>query len=344
MPGVLRRLLDGRASAEDDQVGERDPRSAGLRAVEVVLDVLEGLQHLGEFRRFVGFPVALGCQANPRSVGPAPLVGAAEARRGRPRGGDQLGDGQSRREDLVLEGGDVLLPDQLVIDVGDGVLPQLRLRNPRAEVARDGSHVAVQQLVPRLRERVGELVRMLVEALRDRRVDRIDLQRKVGRQHHRGVPLRRIVRVRHRALSRGIGGSPLLRTGGARRQLVVVLEQVVQVPVVPRHRLVGPCALEAARERVGAHAGPVGVPPAETLCFEGATLGFRADVVGTDCTMTLAERVAADDERNRLLVVHRHTTRRSRECPGRRPADPGCRWAPPGSRRSDPSAPRRKDP
>ena len=31
VPGVLRRLLDGRAAAQHDQVGERDLRSAGLR-------------------------------------------------------------------------------------------------------------------------------------------------------------------------------------------------------------------------------------------------------------------------------------------------------------------------
>ena len=100
--------------------------------------------------------------------------------------------------------------DQLMIDRRDGVLPQLRLRNPRAEVARDGPHVAVQQLVPRLGERVRELVRMLVEALRDRPVDRIHPQRQVRRQHHRRVPLRRIVRIGHRALGLGILGRPLL--------------------------------------------------------------------------------------------------------------------------------------
>jgi len=41
--GVLRRLLDGRAAAQDDQVGERDLLPPGLRAVEVLLDLLEGL-------------------------------------------------------------------------------------------------------------------------------------------------------------------------------------------------------------------------------------------------------------------------------------------------------------
>ena len=143
------------------------------------------------------------------------------------------------------------VPDQFMIDRGDGVLPQLRLRNPWAEVARDGTHVAVQQLVPRLGERVCELVRILVEALRDRRIDRIHLQRKVRREHHGGVPLRRIVSIRHGSLGLGIRGSVLLRTGGARRQLPVVLMEVVEIPVVPLRRVSGPCALEAAGDRVG---------------------------------------------------------------------------------------------
>src|SRR5207237_1625749 len=101
------------------------------------------------------------------------LVGAAEGGRRRPSRRDELGDGQSRGKDLALEGGDVLSPDQLMTDLGNGVLPELRLRrNQRAEVARDGSHVAVDQLVPSLCERVCKLVRVLVEALRDRPVDR----------------------------------------------------------------------------------------------------------------------------------------------------------------------------
>ena len=280
--------------------------AAGLRAVEVLLDRLEGLQHRGQFGRLVDLPVPLRRKADPRPVGPATHVGAAEGGRRRPRGGDQLRDGQSRSEDLGLEGGDVRLPDQVVIDGGDGVLPQLRLRNPRAEEARDGAHVAVQQLVPRLGERVGELVRVLVEALGDRRVDRIQPQRQVGRQHHRGVPLRRVVRIRHGVLGRGVPGSPLLRAGGARRELPLVAEQVVEVPVVPLHRVVGPGALEPAGDRVGAVAAAVGVLPAEALVLDGAPLGLGADELGVACTVALAERVAAGDERDRLLVVHRH--------------------------------------
>jgi hypothetical protein len=53
-------------------------------------------------------------------------------------------------EDLALERSDVHAADQLVVDRGYGVLPQLRLGPPRAEVPRHGTHVAVQQLVPGL--------------------------------------------------------------------------------------------------------------------------------------------------------------------------------------------------
>ena len=73
--------------------------------------------------------------------------------------------GQTRGEDLALEGGDVLLVDQLVIDGGDRVLPdQLLRRDLRAEIARARAHVAVRQLEPRPGERVCELIRILVEA------------------------------------------------------------------------------------------------------------------------------------------------------------------------------------
>ena len=220
LPGVLRRLLDGGAAAQDDEVGEGDLRVVGLRAVEVLPDLLEGRQHAGE--PVVDLPVALRREADPRPVGPAALVGAAEARRRRPGQGDQLGDRQARAEDALLERGDVLVGDQLVVDRRDGVLPQLRLGHPRAEVAGQRTHVAVQQLVPGLRERVRELGRVLVETLRDRLVDRVQPQREVRGQHHRGVPPRRVVRVGHGALRLGVLGRPLLRPGRAGGQLPVV--------------------------------------------------------------------------------------------------------------------------
>ena len=74
---------------------------AGLCAVEVLLDLFEGLQRLGELGRLVDLPVLLWREADPCTVRAAPLVGAAEACRRRPRGGDQLRDRQSRGEDLA---------------------------------------------------------------------------------------------------------------------------------------------------------------------------------------------------------------------------------------------------
>ena len=196
--------------------------------------------------------------------------------------------------------------DQLVVDRRDGVLPQLRRRHPGAEVAGQRTHVAVQQLVPGLRERVRELGRVLVETLRDRLVDRVQPQGEVRGQHHRGVPLRRVVRVGHGARRLGVLGRPLLRPGRARGQLPVVPEQVVQVAVVPRHRLVGPGALEPAGERVHAYPALEAVLPAQALVLDRTPLGLRAEVLRVDGTVALADRVAADDERDRLLVVHRH--------------------------------------
>src|SRR5688572_27632115 len=105
--------------------------------------------------------------------------------------------------------------------------------------------------------------------------------------------------IRHGGRGRAILGSPLLRTGGARRQLPVVPVQVVQEPVVPLRGLVGPCALKAAGDRVGTFAAVEGVPPAEALLLQGGSLGFRTDVLDRwGCTMGLAERVAANDERS----------------------------------------------
>ncbi len=122
--------------------------------------------------------------------------------------------------------------------------------------------------------------------------------------------------VGHRALGRRVLRRPLLRTGGAGGQLPVVLEQNVEEGVVPRRRGGGPCAFEPAGDRVGALAAAAAALPADELVFDGASLGFRTDAVGIDCTVALAERVAADDERQRLLVVHRHASEGLANVPG----------------------------
>ncbi len=101
-----------------------------------------------------------------------------------------------------------------MIDGRDRVLPdQLFSRHLRAEIARAGTHVAVRQLEPRAGERVGKLVRMLVEAPRNLFVSRVEPQGEVSGQHGRRVTFRRVVRIWY-----GTGAllrPPLLRTGRA---------------------------------------------------------------------------------------------------------------------------------
>ena len=133
-------------------------------SVELGLDAFQRLQHLGQLRGLVDLPVLLRGEADARAVGAAALVGAAEGGRRRPRGRDQLGDGQAGGQDLALERGDVRRVDQRVIDRGDRVLPdELFGRHFGPEVAGARAHVAVGQLEPGAGEGVGELVGMLEE-------------------------------------------------------------------------------------------------------------------------------------------------------------------------------------
>ena len=131
--------------------------------------------------------------------------------------------------------------------------------------------------------------------------------------------LRRIVRVGHGALRLGVLGCPLLRTGRALRQLPLVPEQVLEVAVVPADRVVGPRTLQPAGDRVATLAGPEAALPAESLLLDAGTLGLATHVlVGVGGAVGLAERVAAGDERDRLLVVHRHPLERLTDVAGRR--------------------------
>ena len=168
VPRLFRSFLDGRAAAQNDQVSEGHLRPfvpVGPRTVELLLNRLQLRQDLRQFGRLVHFPILLRSKANARAVRPSALVGAAERRRRCPGSCDQLGERQSRCEDLGLKSSNVLIPDQFMIHGGNRVLPhQFFLRNERAEVPRDRPHVAVRQLEPCPRKRVCELVRMLVEA------------------------------------------------------------------------------------------------------------------------------------------------------------------------------------
>src|SRR5205807_2704347 len=117
---------------------------------------------------------------------------------------------------------------------------------------------------------------------------------------------------------RSILRSPLKRAGRTLRQLPFVAEQVVEVAVVPLHRVRGPGAFQAAGDRVGALAGSEPVRPAEALLLEAGGLGLGTAVFGrVGRTMGFAEGVAARNQRHGLLVIHGHAAERLANVTGR---------------------------
>ena len=139
---------------------------------------------------------------------------------------------------------------------------------------------------------------MLVEALRDRRVDGIHLQRKVRREHHGGLSLRRIMSIgRGGRYASGIRlGSILLCAGRARPELIVVVVEVIEESVVPLRRVIGPGTLEPARDCVVALAAAKPVLPAEPLILQACAFRLGTHVLRRrGSTVGLAYRVTADD-------------------------------------------------
>src|SRR6516225_9699021 len=103
---------------------------------------------------------------------------------------------------------------------------------------------------------------------------------------------------------------PLLRTGRALRQLPFVFEQVLEEEVAPLRRRLRPGDFRTAGDGIGAHAGAMLVLPAEALILKGAALRLWAEQRRIAGTVGLAEAVAAGNQRDSLLVVHRH----AKEC------------------------------
>src|SRR5262249_50866620 len=78
---IFGRLLHGGASAEHDQVRERNALVTRLTTVEMGLNALQLFEHRRKLSRVVYFPILLRFKSNSRTVRAAALVGAAERRR-----------------------------------------------------------------------------------------------------------------------------------------------------------------------------------------------------------------------------------------------------------------------
>src|SRR5260370_15467923 len=92
----------------------------------------------------------------------------------------------------------------------------------------------------------------------------------------------------------------------------------VQVTGGHPHRVGSSCAFQPAADRIDTFAAAIGAFPAEALFRDVGALGSGADVLARiGSAMAFAERMAAGNERNRLLVIHRHAGERLSDIPGR---------------------------
>src|SRR5271157_4139575 len=98
-----------------------------------------------------------------------------------------------------------------------------------------------------------------------------------------------------------------MRASWALGQFLIVFEQVLEVVVAPFRRRRGPNNFQAAADRVIPFARAKFVLPAEALLLDAGGFRHWADIlVRIRSTMGFAEGVTAGNERNRLLVIHRH--------------------------------------
>ena len=175
------------------------------------------------------------------------------------------------------------------------------------------------QLVPSLGERGGELLGVIVKPLGDLRVGRVHLQGQVGGEHDGGVELLGIMSIRNGSLRGRFLGCPLMSARWALGQHPVVAEEIVEVAVGPLSLRGGPGTLKTAGDGVAGVALSKFAQPAKTLSFDALPLRFRADIlIRTGRAMGLPESVAAGDQSDRFLVVHRHAGEGFTDVPGGR--------------------------
>src|SRR5258708_36154708 len=118
--------------------------------------------------------------------------------------------------------------------------------------------------------------------------------------------LRLVVRIRHRAGAGTILRGPLMGTSRALGQFPFVAEQAGEESVAPFGRGRGPGDFEATADLVAAPARAEAALPAQALLLDGRGFRLRTDQRRIARAVGLAESVAAGDQRDRFLVVHRH--------------------------------------
>src|ERR1700691_4697526 len=123
------------------------------------------------------------------------------------------------------------------------------------------------------------------------------------------MTFRRIVRIRHGTVPCALFRCPLMRTGRALRQFPFVTEQVREEVVAPLRRRRGPNDLQGTADGVRTATSAKFILPPKALILDGGTFWFGAYILSCDATaLGFPEWVSAGNERNGLLVIHRHAS------------------------------------
>ena len=167
----------------------------------------------------------------------------------------------------------------------------------------------MEELEPRTGEGVGKDFGVLVEVFGDLTVCRVSDHGHVCRGHHGGNLGGSVFCIRGHVGLFLVRRSPLVGSGWTLGQCprVFVLEQHVEVTVVPLNGVGRPGTFDTARDGVTTDTRAIVAGPSKTLFFEGCPFWFGAFVVFWTCTVSFTERVAASGESNGFFVVHRHS-------------------------------------
>ena len=167
----------------------------------------------------------------------------------------------------------------------------------------------MKELEPRPGEGLSECLGVVMEVLGDLPVFWIPDHGHVSGGHHGRDPDRGVFGVRCHIGLFLIRWCPLVSARWALFQYprVLVLEEHLEVSVVPLDWVRGPGPLYAAGYRIPADAGLVVTGPTKTLLLERGSFRLCPDVGGRASSVGLAECVASCGQCDGLLVVHGHS-------------------------------------
>ena len=183
---------------------------------------------------------------------------------------------------------------------------QVFSRDVRTDITGLRAHVAMGQLEPGAGEGIREIGRVIVETFGNLPVLGIHLQRHVGVGHHRVASDGRVFDIHRLVFFADVDRLPLRGAGRALPQFPVVVEQQVEIAVIPLRRVRGPRPFDTAGHRIAANATTGLVVPAHALRFKVGGFGRRAELLGVTVAMALPDSVATGRQGDGFFVVHRH--------------------------------------